>query len=102
MLGSAAVAWPLNAHAQAERVHRLAFLTPANIPPHSPTIDGFMEDLRQLGYEVGRNLIAEFCAMEGRPSDYRCSQPRSRGDAIAQVTGPGVCATFISQHTIAK
>ena len=75
-LGVAAT-WPLAAHAQqSSKVYRVAWVNPA-IPVadmnESSRIRGFrefFEELRQLGYVEGRNLIVERYSGEGRTEHY--------------------------------
>ena len=70
LLGSAAVAWPLAAHAQQpERMRRIGVLIPyaADDPEGQARIAAFLQVLQQLGWTEGRNVRI----------DYR----RSAGDA---------------------
>jgi putative ABC transport system substrate-binding protein len=56
LLGGAAVAWPRVALTQqVTKLVRIGFLTLASGP--TPSINGFQQGLRQLGYVEGRNLV---------------------------------------------
>jgi putative tryptophan/tyrosine transport system substrate-binding protein len=56
-LGGAAVAWPLAASAQGERVRRIGVLTPGGDGPEQRArIEAFQQALEPLGWTVGRNL----------------------------------------------
>jgi hypothetical protein len=59
LLGGAAAAWPLAAHAQqSERVRRVAILLPAaaDDPAWQARVGAFLQGLGQLGWSIGRNL----------------------------------------------
>jgi putative ABC transport system substrate-binding protein len=59
LLGGAAAAWPLAAHAQqTERVRRIGVLLPAtaNDPEYQAWFGAFLQALAQLGWTIGRNV----------------------------------------------
>jgi putative ABC transport system substrate-binding protein len=56
LIGSAAAAWPVVAHAQA-KTWRIGFLSPADGP--GPNHQAFVQQLKKLGYEEGINLRIE-------------------------------------------
>src|SRR5262245_20392389 len=63
LLGGAAVAWPLAAHAQqGERVRRVGALIglPENDPETKSWLAGFERTLERLGWSPGRNLRIEY------------------------------------------
>jgi ABC-type uncharacterized transport system substrate-binding protein len=62
LAGSAAVAWPLVARAQAKRA-RIGWFT---VAPH-PYIDGFRRGLRELGWIEGEDLVIEPTYADGHP-----------------------------------
>jgi ABC-type uncharacterized transport system substrate-binding protein len=60
VLGGAAVAWPLTAHAQStETVRKVGILWPGASAPVSPRLESFREGLHEAGFTEGRNLIIE-------------------------------------------
>ena len=60
VLGGAAVAWPLAAHAQqGQRVRRVGVLWPGASAPASPRLESFREGLREAGYIEGQNLTID-------------------------------------------
>src|SRR5262245_48939813 len=66
LLGGAATAWPLAAHAQpASKIFRIGFvgLPTADSLPKRP--QAFRAALRDLGYEEGRNIVIEFRWADG-------------------------------------
>src|SRR5262249_1996594 len=73
LLGGAA-AWPLAARAQqADRIHRVAIISPSapvtemiEAGDH-PAYQALFNELDKLGYVEGRNLIVERYSAEGRP-----------------------------------
>ena len=66
LLGGAAVAWPIGAHAQETKAYRIGFvgLTSAGSLPERP--EAFRAGLRDLGYQEGRNIVIEYRWAEGR------------------------------------
>ena len=67
LLGSA-VAWPLAARAQqAGKMWRIAFITHVPMKLYEP----LFEDLRELGYVEGQNIIIERRYAEGRPERFQ-------------------------------
>ena len=63
LLGGAAVAWPIAAHAQQpERVRRIGVLmsTAENAPETQGRLDAFRDGLEKLGWMEGRNLVSEY------------------------------------------
>jgi putative tryptophan/tyrosine transport system substrate-binding protein len=58
LLGGAAAAWPLAAHAQSERVRRVGVLmhTTSDEPEAQARLAAFLQELRETGWSVGRNL----------------------------------------------
>ena len=59
LVGGAAAAWPLTAHAQqAGKTYHVGWLHPGPIP--EPWIKGFREGLREFNYVEGKNLIIEY------------------------------------------
>ena len=82
LLGGAAAAWPLAAHAQqAGRTYRLGVLH--NQGPQSPQLTSFYDELRRLGFVEGQNLIVD-----------------SRGYAVRTEQFPAVAAELVkAQHT---
>jgi putative ABC transport system substrate-binding protein len=67
LLGGAAAAWPLAAHAQqAARIPRLGVLL-FSTPHNEPSMEIARRGLRDLGYVEGQNLVIEYRYAEGRP-----------------------------------
>jgi putative ABC transport system substrate-binding protein len=68
LLGGAAAAWPLAAHAQQSsgKSHRVSFL--ALVPGEDTTLmKALLRRLHELGYSEGANMIFEYRSAEGRP-----------------------------------
>ena len=63
MLGSAAVAWPLDAYAQQPaKIARIGILSPGQSEIHDSTfkmLNAFAEGLHELGYSEGQNIVIE-------------------------------------------
>jgi putative tryptophan/tyrosine transport system substrate-binding protein len=66
LVGGAAAAWPLAALAQQARtVVRIGVLGPSLSNPFPSTVyQAFLAQLRELGFNEGQNLIAEYQAMD--------------------------------------
>jgi putative tryptophan/tyrosine transport system substrate-binding protein len=66
LIGGAAAAWPLAARAQPARtVVRIGVLGPSLSTPFASTLyQAFLAQLRELGFNEGQNLIAEYQAMD--------------------------------------
>jgi putative ABC transport system substrate-binding protein len=60
LLGGAAAAWPLAAHAQqAGNIPRIGVLWPGDAPPVSPRMESFRQGLRASGFVDGQNIATE-------------------------------------------
>ena len=73
LLGGAAVAWPLAAHAQqGGRIPRIGFLWHAGSrEEESPNIEAVIEGFAKLGYVEGRNIILEHRFPNEEPERFR-------------------------------
>jgi len=77
---------PLSGEGQPSRIPRIGVLR-AGTPP-DPSVEGFRQGLRELGYVEGRNIALEYRWAEGRPdrlSDLAAELVRLKVDVI--VTG---------------
>src|SRR5215510_5983126 len=62
LLGGAAATWPLAAWAQqAERMRRIGIIQPASSddPEYQIRVGALLQELRQLGWTIGRNIRIE-------------------------------------------
>ena len=100
LLGGAAAAWPLEAHAQQrDKVWRMGFIA------HGPEsfYDALFEGLRDYGYEEGRNLIVERRYAHGaaeRFKEFAVEMVRLNVDIIVVVTTPAALAVMNATKTI--
>jgi hypothetical protein len=60
LLGSAAAAWPLAAHAQQPVLPTIGFLNVASHEAFGAYVTAFRQGLGQVGYFEGRNVSIEF------------------------------------------
>jgi putative ABC transport system substrate-binding protein len=62
LIGGAAAAWSLAAHAQQERMRRIGVLmnTAADEPESQARLAAFMQGLQELGWAVGRNMRIDY------------------------------------------
>jgi putative ABC transport system substrate-binding protein len=67
ILGSAAATWPFTARAQQSRkVPTIGFLSPSTTAAENPRTAAFVQQMRELGWIEGRNVVIEHRAAEGR------------------------------------
>jgi len=57
---------PLAGAAQSTKSYRLGFLGTSSARDYAPNLDAFLKALRDLGYEVGRNIGIEYRWADGR------------------------------------
>ena len=60
LIGSTSVAWPLAAHAQPGKLHRIGFLGMTTAALEATLVKAFVDGLQAHGYEEGRNLRIEY------------------------------------------
>jgi putative tryptophan/tyrosine transport system substrate-binding protein len=100
LLGGAAVACPLAAHAQQAKNARLGYLAPAANPDLQQALLG---GLRDLGYVEGQNLAIDYRFMLGQSKSYddlAAELARSAPDAIVVVGTPPALAAKRQTTTI--
>jgi putative tryptophan/tyrosine transport system substrate-binding protein len=74
LLGGAAVAWPLTAHAQQDdRVRRIGALLPATAddPEFQARMGAFQQELALLGWIIGKNVRIDIRWVTPNPADVR-------------------------------
>ena len=92
LLGGAAAAWPLAAHArQPAKVPRIGFLHYGS-PGPSPEVDAFRQGLRDLGYIEGKNINIEYRFASGRVDFFESRSLMRR--AVMSTPEPGPSGTM--------
>jgi putative ABC transport system substrate-binding protein len=66
LVGGAAAAWPLAAHAQQAAMPMIGFLGPTTPAVGGPWAAAFGQRLRELGWVEGRTIVVEYRWAEGR------------------------------------
>jgi putative ABC transport system substrate-binding protein len=104
LLGGAAVAWPLAAHAQAAKnIPRLCFLTFDAGTLQSNRFDAFFQGLRDLGYANGQNIAIDYLSVEGNGERFPALVAeclRLKADVIAVSTTPAAQAAMAATRII--
>ena len=102
LLGGAAAAWPVAAHAQAPRnIPRLCFLT--FDPGTSNRFDAFFQGLRDLGNANGQNIAIDYLSAEGHGERFPALAAeclRLKADVIVVSTTPAAQAAMAASRTI--
>jgi ABC-type uncharacterized transport system substrate-binding protein len=72
-LGGAAAGWPLAARAQGERVRRIGIIQPSSSddPEFQVRVGALLQELRQLGWIIGRNIRIDTRWTKGDADDAR-------------------------------
>ena len=104
LMGVAAAARPLAAHAQApNNIPRLCFLTFDPGTLQSNRFDAFFQGLRDLGYANGRSIAIDYLSAEGNGERFPALAAeclRLKADVIAVSTTPAARAAMAAtQHS---
>jgi putative ABC transport system substrate-binding protein len=76
LLGGAAAAWPLAAHAQAPKnIPRLCFLTFDPTVSRTTRFGPFFQGLLDLGYVDGQTIAIDYLSADGQGSGFQPSLP---------------------------
>lgn len=106
-MSGTAIAWPLVALAQKSsgKVWRVAFLNPASLDnlPARALFDVFREEMRELGYLEGKNLVIDDRGAEGKAERLPSLVSELialRPDIIVAVATPAIAASQHATSTI--
>src|SRR6266511_3506694 len=96
LLGGAAAAWPLAAHAQqAGKGSRIGYLGTSSPSLERLLVDAFRQKLRELGHIEGENINIEYRWAEGRDDrlpNLAVDLVRLKPDVIVTTGTPGTLA----------
>jgi ABC-type uncharacterized transport system substrate-binding protein len=106
LLGAAAAAWPLVAHAQEpKKIPHLCFLTfdPGTLQSRSPRFDAFFDSLSDLGYVDGKTIVIDYLSADGKDDRFPALVSeclRHKADIIAVTTTPAAQAAKRATRTV--
>ncbi|MDP1839271.1 MAG: ABC transporter substrate-binding protein [Reyranella sp.] len=104
MLGGAATAWPVAAHAQQpKKLPRLCFLTFDPGTLQSTRFGAFFEGLRDLGYVQGQSILIDYLTADGQAERYSTLAAecvRLGADVIVTSTTPATLIAKSATQTI--
>jgi ABC-type uncharacterized transport system substrate-binding protein len=104
LAGSAALLTvPLAAEAQGAKVYRIGFLGLSSAAVYAPSVQAFRQELRELGYEEGKNLSIEYRWAHGRDAHLPALASelvRLNPDVLVTHATPGIRAAQQATTTI--
>jgi putative tryptophan/tyrosine transport system substrate-binding protein len=105
LLGGAAAAWPLAAHAQSpgSRVYRIGILGATSLRAAEGFLNAFRDGMRERGYVEGQNLAIEYrapAAPSEQNRDLAADLVRGGYDVILAWTTPSVIAARRATSTV--
>src|SRR5262245_14590570 len=104
LLGASAAAGPLVARAQvAGKVWRIGVLGGSPLPVLSQNYSGFLQGMRELGYNEGKDFVSELRAADNsyeRLPSLADELVRSGADVLLTATNPAVLALQKATRTI--
>jgi putative ABC transport system substrate-binding protein len=103
LLGGAAAAWPVAAHAQQQPIPVMGFLSSTSAAPYKPFVEAIFDGLKAQGYVLGRNLAVEQRWAEGnydRLPAYADDLVRMRVSVIVAIAPPAARAAKAATSSI--
>src|SRR5262245_35724817 len=104
LLGGAAMAWPLAARAQTERLRRIGIISSASSddPEYQVRFTAFLQGLQQLGWTDGRNLRidARWGTNNADRGRYAAELVALAPDVVLASTTPSMMALQQSTRTV--
>src|SRR5262245_13909196 len=99
LLGGAAAAWPLAAHAQQAKLPTIGFLGLNTSSSQSQWTAAFVQRLRELGWIEGRTIAIEYRWAEGRSDRYPPFAAEFVRLKVDVIVTPGAAVVAANQAT---
>jgi putative ABC transport system substrate-binding protein len=97
LLGSAATAWPLAAHAQQPAMPVIGYLNNGSPESDAPRLTGLRLGLKQTGYVEGRNLSVEYRWARNQPDRLPALAAELVQIRVAVIVTPGLLSTLAAK-----